>query len=161
MIIEGKSSRYISDWLKERGENISHTALNNYRKTDYNVKEEAVQKYNEKKSKQRKNEAVDNTVSDLEALDEIILTGNQLKLELDKIRPDMETGVTDLDIEKVKIKAKQLVIQAARAKHMITRDEPPVNVNINFDQNPLLQDPDYITAKRRAMDDLYAKKHKK
>ncbi|AUB55293.1 MULTISPECIES: hypothetical protein [Methanobacterium] len=45
-IIEGKSSRYISDWLKQ-GENISHTAINNYRNGDFNIKAEAAKKYQE------------------------------------------------------------------------------------------------------------------
>jgi len=35
MIIEGKSSRKISELLKDQGESISHTAINNYKKNDF------------------------------------------------------------------------------------------------------------------------------
>ena len=66
MIIEGKSSRYISDWLKDQNESISHTAINNYKKNDYNIPMEAVREYNKKNSEARKNEAVENKVSEIE-----------------------------------------------------------------------------------------------
>ena len=124
MIIEGKSSRFISNWLKEKDESISHAAINRYRKGDFNIKDEAAKQYNEKQSKKRKNKAAKKVVSDLEALDEIIKEGNEIKLQLNSISPDMEAGVSDLDIEKVKIQGKNLVIRAAKAKHDILRDEP-------------------------------------
>jgi hypothetical protein len=126
---EGKSSRFISDWLKklpkkEGPETISHVSISNYKKKKFNVKKEATIKYNEKKSKEKLKKASDKVVSDIEALDEIIHEGQKIKLDLDNIRPDFDSGVTDLDIENTKLKAKRLVIQAAKAKHDITKDEP-------------------------------------
>lgn len=161
MILEGKSDRAISDWLISVGEKISYGAIFNYRKNKFNVKEEAVRTYNEKKSKERKDTAVGRVVSDLAALDEIIEEGSKLKLTINEIYPDEETGVTDLDIEKVKIQGKNLVIRAAKVKHDITKDDPePINLNFNFNEDPaLLQDPKYIAAKRKAMDEYYAGKH--
>lgn len=162
MILEGKSDRAISDWLISVGEKISYGAIFNYRKNRFNIKEEAVKTYNEKKSKERKQKAVGKVVSDLDALDEIIEEGRKLKLDIQNVIPDEDTGVTDLDIEKVKIQGKNLVIRAAKVKHDITKDEPePINLNLNVNEDPtLLNDPDYISAKRKAMDEYYANRKK-
>lgn len=130
LILEGKSSRYISKWLKERGESISHNAINNYRKGPYNVKDKATKEYNEKKSKERLDKAVDKKVSDIEALDDIIEKGSELNLDIESLKPSFFDGITRLDIERLKIQAKRLVIQAARAKHYITKDEPPIVVEV-------------------------------
>jgi hypothetical protein len=123
-LLEGKSGRFVSEWLKSKKENISHTAINNYKKKHLNVEKEATIQYNEKKSKQKKQKKVDKVVSDLEALDDIIAEGHKIKLEVDQLTPDEYGGVTNLDIENVKIKAKRLTIQAAKVKHDITKDEP-------------------------------------
>lgn len=122
LILEGKSSRYISDWLKEQSEpeNISHNAINNYRKNKFNVKEKAVKKYREKQSKKRLDNAVDNTVSSIEYLDTIIETANGIGLTVDD-----EQGTTALDIHK-------LAVKAAKAKHDITKDEPDNVFNLNL-----------------------------
>ena len=112
LLKEGKSPRFISDWLKglkTNPESISHTSINTYRKNKFNVKKEATRKYNEKKSKALLDEASDEIVNDLESLDDIIKEGKKVKLDIDNLRPDMETGVTDLDIENVKIRAKRLI----------------------------------------------------
>lgn len=129
LLEEGKSPRFISDWLKnlpkdENPEKISHVSINNYKKKKFNIKKEATRKYNEKQSKKRLDKASDKVVGDLDALDEIIDEGRKLKLAIDKIQPDPEAGVSYLDVEKLKINAKRLVIQAAKAKHDITKDEP-------------------------------------
>lgn len=122
LILEAKSSRYISDWLKEQKEpeNISHNAINNYKKNKFNVKAEAVTKYREKQSKKRLDKAVHKTVSSIEYLDTIIETANKTGLSVNE-----EQGVTALDIHK-------LGVQAVKAKHDITKDEPDNVFNLNL-----------------------------
>lgn len=125
LLKEGKTPRFISTWLKELKDNpesISHVAINNYRKNKFNIKKEAAIKYNEKKSKELLDEASDEVVNDLDALDEIIEEGRNLKLDLNRLTPDERTS--ELDIEKAKIQGKNLVIRAAKAKHDILKDEP-------------------------------------
>jgi len=165
-LLRGESPRAVSTWLegkKKNPESISHTAINNYRKKHLNVNKEAVEKYQNKKTNELKEKAVDKVVSDLDALDEIIEEGRKVKLQLDVIQPDFETGVTDLDIEKAKIQAKTLTIRAAKVKHDIIKDDPePINLNFNFNEDPtLLQNPKYIAAKRKAMDEYYATQREK
>lgn len=74
MLIEGKSPRYISDWLKEQEprEKISHTAINNYRKKDFNVQADAAKEYNEKQSKDRKKKASGKVVNDIQWIDKFL-----------------------------------------------------------------------------------------
>lgn|GEM_PF-5962863 len=140
MILEGKSDRAISDWLISVGEKISYGTIYNYRKNKFNIKEEAVRTYNEKKSKERKEKAVNKVVSDLDALDDIIKEGKDLKLNIDQIQPNPEEGVSHLEIEKVKIQAKNLVIRAAKTKHDITKDDPePVKVNVNVNHTTKIE----------------------
>ncbi len=120
MIIEGKSSRYISDWLKDQNESISHTAINNYKKNDYNIPMEAVREYNKKNSEARKNEAVENKVSEIEYCDDIINTAAKIGINIDPSQ-----GINNLDIKK-------LGLQAVKTKHAITKDEtaPIVGVQV-------------------------------
>ena len=48
LLLEGKSPRFVSDYIKnEFNENISHTAINNYRKNKLNVKKEVAIQYHE------------------------------------------------------------------------------------------------------------------
>jgi hypothetical protein len=124
MILEGKSDRTISEWLLSQNEKIGYGAIFNYRKNKFNIKDEAVKNYNEKKSKERKTKAVKKVVSDLDALDDIIAEGQKVKLNIDSICEDFENGVSYVHIEKLKIDAKRLTIQAVKAKHDITKDEP-------------------------------------
>jgi DNA-binding CsgD family transcriptional regulator len=112
MIIEGKSSRQISDWLKDHDESISHTAINNYRKNDYNIKEEAVKEYNKKQSSALKSDAVEKTVSEIEYCDDIINAAAKIGIKIDP-----KQGISNLDIKK-------LGLQAVKIKHAITKDEP-------------------------------------
>lgn len=103
LLKEGKSPRFISDWLKklkENPESISHTAINNYKKKKFNFKKEAKLKYNEKKSKELLNEAVNETVSDLEFCDNIIALANKIDLKVDP-----KNKITELDIKKLGLQA--------------------------------------------------------
>jgi transposase len=133
-LLEGKSGRFVSEWLKDKGESISHTAINKYKKKHLAVEKEAAIQYNEKKSKKKKAEKVKKVVSDLEALDDIIAEGQKVKLNIESICEDIEAGVSYVHIEKLKLDAKRLTIQAVKAKHDITKDEPPLEVNINLTQ---------------------------
>ena len=120
MILEGKSDRAISDWLSTVEESISYGAIYNYRRTKFNITKEATLQYNEKESKQRKKKAVAKKIGEIEFLDDIIdLAG----------KTNLQTGeyATPLDVKK-------LGIQAVRAKHEITKDEPEpmvFEVNVN------------------------------
>jgi hypothetical protein len=125
LLKEGKTPRFISDWLKhlkKNPENISHTAINNYRKNKFNVKKEATIKYNEKKSKEIFEEAVEETVSDLGYCDDIIKKAREVGIKVDK-----EEGTTALDIKK-------LGLQAVRVKQEIfkagTEDEKEFTIKI-------------------------------
>jgi hypothetical protein len=121
LLLDGKSPRVVSDWLKNlkhNPESISHTAINNYRKNKLDVNKEATIRYNEKQSKKLFDEAVKKKVSDIEFLDGIIETADDIGLSV-----DTEQGITNLDIKKIGI-------QAVKVKHDITKDEPPVVVEV-------------------------------
>lgn len=120
MIIEGKKDSYISDWLKTQDAYISRHAIGTYRRDRFNIPKEATRKYQENQSKQRKKKAVAKKIGEIEFLDDIIdLAG----------KTNLQTGeyATPLDVKK-------LGIQAVRAKHEITKDEPEpmvFEVNVN------------------------------
>ncbi|AEG18153.1 hypothetical protein [Methanobacterium paludis] len=118
MITEGKPDTYIVEWLKENGAPISRPTINKYRKKDFNFKAEAVKEYQKQESKKRFNKAKNKIVSDLNFLDGLIETAAGTELCVDE-----EQGITSLDINK-------LGVQAAKVKHDITKDEPPVVVEV-------------------------------
>ena len=155
MIEKSISPRHISDYLKnEYDESISHTAINNFVKK---IKSKTASEYykqqkaKEKKKKAKVDEVVDKElankealddvvkkgVSDLEALDNIITEANKLKLDISNIKPKYLENYcvnSEAEIEKLKIQAKRLAIQAVKTKSGILKDnpEPPdINVNIN------------------------------
>ncbi len=142
MIIEGKSSRYISDWLKDQNESISHTAINNYKKNDYNIQEEAVREYNKKQSKIRKTDAVEKKVTEIEYCDDIIDTASKIGIQVDQNK-----NITNLDIKK-------LGLQAVKVKHDITKDEPaPVAIvpveEVEEDERKLIEEfADYLARRK-------------
>ncbi len=142
MIIEGKSSRYISDWLKDQNESISHTAINNYKKNDYNIPMEAVREYNKKQSKIRKTEAVEKKVTEIEYCDDIINTASKIGIQVDQ-----DKNITNLDIKK-------LGLQAVKVKHDITKDEPaPVVIvpveEVDEDERKLIEEfGDYLARRK-------------
>ena len=130
MILEGKSDSYIERWLADNDAKISRQTIGKYRRNDFNVNKEATIAYNDKKSKEKKDKEIKKRVSDIEALDDIIDMGNSLDLDLGSLSPDIEEGTSALDIEKAKIQAKNLVIRASKVKHDITKDEPPVIIEV-------------------------------
>jgi len=102
MILEGKSSRQISKWLKEHNEEISHNTINRYRKQDFNIQSEAVTQYNERLSQKRKEKGVNETVSDLEYCDEIIQLAHKTRLKPDKATSELD--IKKLGLQAIKIK---------------------------------------------------------
>lgn len=70
MIKKGKPDTDISDWLKKKGTPISRQTINNYKNKKFNITLAARKKYNEKKSKERLDEAADEQVRDIEKIDE-------------------------------------------------------------------------------------------
>jgi len=125
MILEGKSDRAISDWLSTVEESISYGAIYNYRRTKFNITKEATLQYNEKESKQRKKKAVAKKIGEIEFLDDIIDLAGKTDLQV-----NYDARITPLDIKK-------LGVQAVRAKHEITKDEPdPVVVEVNVNGVP-------------------------
>lgn len=108
LLLEGKSPRFVSEHLqREYSEKISHTAINNYRKKHLNVNKEATVKYQEKRSNEVRDDAVNQTVSDLEYCDDIIELAHRVKLIVDH-----ENKISELDIKK-------LGLQAIRVKQEI------------------------------------------
>jgi hypothetical protein len=104
-LLDGKSARYISEWLKEQGESISHTAINNYKKGAFNIHAEASEEYRKIESKKRKEKGVKKIVSDLEFCDNIIALADKVDLKVDP-----KKGISELDIKKLglqSIKTKQ------------------------------------------------------
>lgn len=119
-IIEGKGDTEIINLLKEQDppEKIGRTTLYNYRKKDFNINKEATKQYNEKKSQERLNDAVDKKVSEIEYCDSIIEEAAKIGLYVDD-----QQGITNLDIKKIGL-------QAVKVKHDITKDEAPIVVEV-------------------------------
>lgn len=120
MLIDGVTPTEISKWLKKQNppENIGKTAIYDYKNNDFNINDEATQAYNEKKSKERLKSAVDKKVSEIQYCDDIIDTAAKVGLHVDKAQ-----GITNLDIKK-------LGLQAVKVKHDITKNDPPVVVEV-------------------------------
>ena len=121
MILEGKSDRYISNWLSEQDPpaKISYSTIYNYRKKKFNVQENAVKKYREKQSRKRLDKAVEKKVTEIEYCDDIIQKASSVGLNVDP-----QASISELDIKK-------LGLQAVKVKHDITKDEPEHNINVN------------------------------
>jgi hypothetical protein len=107
MILEGKSSRFISKWLEERDEHISHTAINGYRNGPFNIKDEAIKEHNENQSKQRKKKGKKKIISTLELCQKF----------------KDEAHGRDLS-EITTVEVSRLAIQAGKLEHDVTKDEP-------------------------------------
>jgi hypothetical protein len=72
MLKEGKPDTDIAEWLKNKGKPISRVTINKYKNEKFNIPVEARKKYNEKKSKERLNNASNDVVSDIEKIDKFI-----------------------------------------------------------------------------------------
>ena len=160
LLLEGKSPRFVSDYLKnEFNEHISHTAINNYRKNKLNIPKEVAIEYKKKKeaekkqeikSKKKKNKAVKKTLSDLEKLDEIIEDSFNTQLDIERLVND--PNCDQVKVEGLKLKKRQQGISAVNAKtNILKQDDTTVNVNINDVKVNLLEK---VKKKRRELNDL-------
>jgi hypothetical protein len=145
MVKEGLSPRSISNYLeKEYNETISHTAINNYvKKIRSKTSEEYFKKKKQKEvvenqvaNSEAVDEIVEKGVSDLEALDNIIKEAKGLNLNIDSIEPyygEKYCANSDVEIERLKIQAKRLAVQAVKVRSDILKEDPePPNVNLNY-----------------------------
>ena len=124
MLREGKSPDFISTYLKTNGESISRSAIYRYKRDKFNIQSEAVQKYNEQKSKQRLDEASNDLVNDLQIIDKNIIKVNE-ELDISKMNEDQKSRfLTNL----LNTKAKYLGLD---------RDSVEVNVENNAGLNKL------------------------
>ncbi|MEN6554026.1 MAG: hypothetical protein ABFC34_14200 [Methanobacterium sp.] len=119
MIIEGEPDRSISEWLAKQDppEKIGKSTINSYRLHDFNINDEAKQRYNEQKSQERFEDAVDKQVSDIQKIDELI--GSVNPNVMSRLDPkDQVRSVSQLLNTKYKILG-------------VIRDDKPVTVNLN------------------------------
>ena len=144
LLLEGKSPRFVSAWLKDSyNEHISHTAINNYRKNKLNVTEEAAKVYHERRQKEKKADEktdkkkqrkVRKVVSDLEKLDVIIEDSYNTDINIERLEHDPESD--QVQVEKLKLQKRKQAIEAINAKHNILKNDDTnieVNINNNFD----------------------------
>lgn len=73
MLREGKSPDFISKYLETNGEHISRSAIYRYKRDKFNIRAEAITKYNNLQSHKRLDEASDDLVNDLQIIDKQIL----------------------------------------------------------------------------------------
>lgn len=144
LLLEGKSPRFVSAWLKDSyNEHISHTAINNYRKNKLNVTEDAAKVYHERREKEKKADETSNkkkqrkvrkVVSDLERLDLIIKDSFETDINIERLEHD--PLVDQVQVEKLKIQKRKQGIDAINAKTNILKNDDTnieVNVHNNFD----------------------------
>lgn len=144
LLLEGKSPRFVSAWLKDSyNEHISHTAINNYRKNKLNVTEEAAKVYHERRQKEKKADErtdkkkqrkVRKVVSDLEKLDVIIEDSYNIKIDIERLEKDLDSD--QVQVEKLKLQQRKQAIEAINAKNNILKNDDTnieVNINNNFD----------------------------
>lgn len=117
MIIEGKSPRQISKWLKEHDEKISYVAIYNYKNNHFNVQEEAVKEHNEKQSRKRKEKGKQKVITTLELCQKFKDEANKRDL----------SEIDDLDMCR-------LGLQAGKLEHDHTKEaeNKEINFNLNF-----------------------------
>lgn len=126
MIKEGKPDQFISDWLKDHKAPISRQTINNYKNTKFNVPLKARKKYNERQSKKRLNQAVDEQVNDIEKIDSLVA--------------EVDPGVMKDMLPKDQVRS---VAQLLNTKYKILGvidDGKPVNVKVAV-HNEIPEDP--------------------
>lgn len=138
LLLEGKSPRFVSTWLKDTyNESISYVSIYNYRKNKLNVTEEAVKIYHQRREKEKKAEEtsknkkqkkVRKVVSDLEKLDFIIEDSYNININIERLEHDPEAD--QIQVEKLKLQKRKQGIDAINAKTNILKQED-TNVEIN------------------------------
>lgn len=173
LLLSGFSPRYVSDYLlNEYDEKISHTAINNYKKKNLNVKAEVKKELikEEKKKLQKKKEkelskktkkaasaevkkeldkeeslaaATNIKLKDVKSLDKLISEANDIELELHHLHPS-EDKYDPYKEDKLKMEYKKLGLQAIKTKHDILKDDNTIDVNINQGLSELFDEDDIL-----------------
>lgn len=153
LLLEGKSPRFVSAWLKDSyNEHISHTAINNYRKKKLNVTEEAAKVYHERREKEKKADETTNkkkqkkvrkVVSDLEKLDFIIEDSYNTNIDIERLENDLDSD--QVQVEKLKLQKRKQAIEAINVKNNILKhDDNNIEVNINNNFDDLFSEEDIL-----------------
>ncbi|KAF5059397.1 hypothetical protein DSECCO2_336310 [anaerobic digester metagenome] len=116
MIKEGKPDTDIADWLKKKGTPISRQTINNYKNKKFNITLAARKKYNEKKSKERLDDAADEQVRDIEKIDEDC---DLIDTFLDEIDPSIIEDMDEKDIARLLNNLLKTKDQKLRTKYQI------------------------------------------
>jgi len=143
---EGKGDTEIISLLKKQDppETIGRTTLYNFRKNDFDVETAAREEYINKELE----DAVKKRVKEIETLDEIIGLANEVNINIKSIYPSEEEKITQIDIEKLKIKVLEVAIKAVNAKREFIKTEDPSLINLNVDVQGNVTVADKITDPR-------------
>lgn len=160
LLLAGESPRFVSAWLKNTyNEYISHTAINNYRKKNLNVVQEAAIEYkkrkqekeaakkkqqeSDKRSKTKKDRTVRKTVSDLEKLDVIIEDSYKTDIDIERLEHDPD--VDQVQVEKLKLQKRKQGIDAINAKtNILKNDDTNIEVNVHNNYDDLFTEEDIL-----------------
>lgn len=140
LLLEGKSSRYISDYLKtEYEENITHATINNFKKEELDIKNKVNKKFQKKVEEQVKAKAENKIRNDVQveadietAVNKGVGTRELLQLMIESGPQIWKQVLTDKSIgseEKMK-----LILQASR-QELDWIKEDSVNVEVDLDAN--------------------------
>ena len=136
MIKNGKKDTDISAWTKKKGAYISRQAINGYRNNKFNITEKARQKYQEKKSKERLENAADEQVSDIEKIDNDC---DLIDTWLNEIDVSILTEMDEKDIARLLNNLLKTKDQKFRTKYQILgviKDGSDVSVYVNNNVKP-------------------------
>jgi DNA-directed RNA polymerase specialized sigma54-like protein len=116
MIKEGKPDTDIARWLKKKGAPISRQTINNYKNTKFNITLAARKKYNEKKSKERLDEAADEQVKDIEKIDKDC---DLIDTFINEIDPSIIENMDEKDVARLLNNLLKTKDQKLRTKYQI------------------------------------------
>lgn len=136
MIKKGEKDGDISNWTKKKGAYISRQAINGYRNNKFNITEKARQKYREKKSKERLNNAADEQVSDIEKIDQDC---DLIDTWLEEIDPSILEDMDEKEIAKLFNQLLKTKDQKIKTKYQILgviKDGSDVSVYVNNQIKP-------------------------
>jgi hypothetical protein len=136
MIKEGKKDTDISKWTKQKGAYISRQAINGYRNNKFNITEKARRKYQDKKSKERLENAADEQVSDIEKIDKDC---NVIDTWLAEIDPSIMEDMDEKEIAKLFNQLLKTKDQKIKTKYQILgviKDGSDVSVYVNNQIKP-------------------------
>lgn len=170
-LLRGESARSISKWLKDNfNESIDHSNISRYKSKHLDVVGKAKKKIEKRKKKEstrkkiakavdkevaindKVDEAVDNLVTGIDFLDNVIKTANEVDLDSDPSY-DFEKE-TPLKKEAHKLNMINTGIKAADVKAKIMRDEPePPTVNVFVDE--IAKNKDDLDKSKDFLDSIY------